>query len=228
MLQTFAGFEHVVFATQANRAVPLLETYASSLPLEESQRLAEVRQQIECLKKFVYRTSIVINHTDETLLPDRFADRRDLNLVRCKPDVLDIKARLKDDPLYCMSPIHAHAMTTHILRRPAGYPSPVYQTTNPIIPPRTDSIISVSKLERAVITMESKRALDGLYTEDDTSMGRLGRLQGLGQHPAGARIWFSGAYACKGIPLLEGCVVSARLVAEEIQRRTGVSVTGRW
>ncbi|KAF4605694.1 hypothetical protein EYR40_004483 [Pleurotus pulmonarius] len=227
ILKTFAGFEHVVFATQANRAVPLLETYASSLPLEESQRLVEVRQQIECLKKFVYRTSIVINHTDETMLPDSVADRRDLNLVRCEPDVLDIKERLEEDRLYCMSPMHAHAMTTHILRRPARYPSPVYQTTNPIIPPRIDSIISVSKLERAVITMESKRALDGLYTEDDAGTGRLGRLQGIGQHSAGARIWFCGAYACKGIPLLEGCVVSARLVAEEIQRWTGVSVTDR-
>ncbi|KDQ30290.1 hypothetical protein PLEOSDRAFT_1111236 [Pleurotus ostreatus PC15] len=225
--KTLSGFEHVVFATQANRAVPLLEAFALSLPLEESHRLAEVRQQLDCLKKFMYRTSIVINHTDDMMLPDSVVDRRDLNLVRCKSGSFVTKAR-PEDHQYCVSPMHAHAMTTHILRRPTGYPTPVYQTTNPIIPPRTDSILSVSKLERAVVTMDSKHALKGLYIEDDKGTGRLGRLQGIGQHNGGARIWFCGAYACKGIPLLEGCVVSARLVAEEIQRRAGVKIKDKW
>ena len=119
-------------------------------------------------------------------------------------------------------------MATHILTRPKGYPADkpqLYQTTNPIIEPKKDSLLSVATLERAIVTMESKKALALLSVSETQrwwqcsyqATTRLGELQGAGSlangnHPG---IWICGSYAHSGIPLLEGCVVSARNVVEQ-------------
>lgn len=60
-------------------------------------------------------------------------------------------------------------------------------------------------MERAVLTVDSKAALRELVGSD----GQLGELQG------GAGVWMCGSYAWEGIPLLEGCVASAKLVIEK-------------
>lgn len=97
--------------------------------------------------------------------------------------------------------------------------------------------MSVAHLERAVLTLDAKRALRGLYsssaTEGETTLG-LGPLQGAGRSvganpgdSVGAGIWFVGSYAAGGIPLLEGCVVSARNVVEKgVLASEGVAVVG--
>ena len=123
-------------------------------------------------------------------------------------------------------------MATHVLPKASG----VYQTTNPIISPAKDSILSVARLERAIVTPESKVALGMLWSENQKrggwkwgcagqDRGVLGVLQGAGalsadSADAGERdkvpgIWLCGSFVHCGIPLLEGCVVSATNVVEQ-------------
>jgi hypothetical protein len=213
------------------RAVPLLSSYGSFFQPEDQKRLA-VEKQIDCLRAFKYCSSVVINHTDSTLIPDNAKDRRDLNLICLDTaSVLDPIVRLKREDEFCeeleiLPP--SHTMATHILARPTGFPAhipAIYQTTNPIILPRTDCVLSVVTLERAVVTAKSKRALKGLYLEDERKWwqcagqgsSHLGELQGAGRLSGveGPGFWICGSFAAAGIPLLEGCVVSARNIVEQ-------------
>jgi microfibrillar-associated protein 1 len=160
-------------------------------------------------------------------MPDNAQDRRDLNLI-----YLDLASGLepmKDE--FCKEPELlplSYTMATHILTRPTGFPAhipAIYQTTNPIMLPRTECVLSVATLERAVVTAKSKRALKGLYVEDQRKWwqcagqgrSRLGELQGAGRLSGveGPGFWICGSFAAAGIPLLEGCVVSARNVVEQ-------------
>jgi len=221
------GFHHIIFSTQASGAAPLLATYLESLPDSLSQRKETTAQLVKCLRAFEYRPSIVINHTDSSLLPDDDRDVRELNLISLASDSTCSKTKsIPDSSSLTISP--TYTMATHILRRPQGYPSSqptVYQTTNPIIPPQKETVISVATLERAVVTMDSKKALASLCTEDSKrwwqcpyqAKTRLGTLQGgrSATDPHAPGIWICGSYAHLGIPLLEGCVISARNVVEE-------------
>ncbi|KAG6918686.1 hypothetical protein DXG01_012504 [Tephrocybe rancida] len=220
------GFHHIIFATQATRAVPLLASYRDALPQTSPKRQA-VEAQLRCLQTFKYCSTIVVNHTDPTMLPDNPRDHRDLNLICFDLDAAH--PREKDEFNWSATTVPAsYTMATHVLRPPKGYPThlpPVYQTTNPLIPPEEESILSVAKLERAVLTVQSKQALKGLYREEGrkwwqcASQGspRLGELQGAGRlsDVQGSGIWICGSYVYAGIPLLEGCVVSARTVVEQ-------------
>ncbi|TDL28936.1 hypothetical protein BD410DRAFT_781495 [Rickenella mellea] len=210
-----AGFSHVVFATQANSAVPLLSSYCASLS-KKSQQRPKIDDLLACLRSFTYRRNIVVNHTDGTIMPDCAKDRRDLNLI----DALHLEKHDANDVCVPTS----FTMATHVLPLPSHLKplTPAYyQTTNPIIPPTDGSIISVTSLERAVLTVEAKKALQDLAKEERKwwqSQGRgrmsLGKLQGAGRRDSSAEpgIWFCGSYAHGGIPLLEGCVVSAKNV----------------
>ncbi|KAK0232813.1 splicing factor, Prp19-binding domain-containing protein [Armillaria fumosa] len=218
--KTYSGFHHIIFATQANRAVPLLSSYASSLPDKKGIRREAVKEQMRCLEKFTYHSTLVINHTDETLLPDDTRDHRDLNLIYTRTGA--------SIPTKTLSPRclpSSYTMATHVLPRPPGFPAhlpAVFQSTDPIIEPREGRILSVARLERAVLTLESKQALKELYHAEGKTWWRgpreeaLGRLQGAGRlRDGGPGIWVCGSFAYPGIPLLEGCVVSARLVVEQ-------------
>ncbi|KAK0198042.1 splicing factor, Prp19-binding domain-containing protein [Armillaria mellea] len=217
--KTYSGFHHIIFATQANRAVPLLSSYASSLPDKKGIRREAVEEQMRCLEKFTYHSTLVINHTDETLLPDDTRDHRDLNLIYTRTGA--------SIPTKTVSPRclpSSYTMATHVLPRPPGFPAhlpAVFQSTDPIIEPREGRILSVARLERAVLTLESKQALKELYHAEGRTWWwepreeALGRLQGAGRlRDGGPGIWVCGSFAYPGIPLLEGCVVSARLVED--------------
>ncbi|PSS31937.1 hypothetical protein PHLCEN_2v2297 [Hermanssonia centrifuga] len=219
----FSGFEHVILATQANHAGPLLKAYCDRLPESTSPDSSHldhhrdlVAAQTSCLENFEYCRTIVVNHTDSTLLPSCPRNWRDLNLVMTTEPPLQA-----DASDLCLPP--TYAMATHILPKLKG----VYQTTNPIVPPAATTILSVAHLERAVVTICGKNALAGLWQEREENKwkwgcagsdgGRLGSLQGAGRSrqcrvPG---IWICGSYAHCGIPLLEGCVVSARNVVEQ-------------
>jgi hypothetical protein len=229
--KVYTGFHHIIFGTQANHAVPLLASYLSSLPSKSLQRTM-VEDQIRCLQAFQYRPTIVINHTDGTLLPDTPEDRRDLNLICLDTASCPKFSKTAAGP-NCVS--SSYTMATHVLPPPSAYPPhlpAIYQTTNPILSPCEDSILSVARLERAVLTIEAKNALPGLYREIGRKWwqcavqgtGGLGPLQGAGklslvaEETKGPGIWFCGSYAYPGIPLLEGCVVSAKNVVEAIVR----------
>ncbi|KAG6902997.1 hypothetical protein C0995_008570 [Termitomyces sp. Mi166 len=219
------GFHHIIFATQATRAAPLLRSYRDALSPTSSKRQA-VDAQLQCLENFKYCSTIVINHTDPTLLPNNPGDQRDLNLICLDREaVTDQENGTFDWSATTVPP--SYTMATHVLCLPR-YPThlpPVFQTTNPLISPEEGSILSVARLERAVLSMESKEALKGLYREEGrkwwqcASQGsaRLGELQGAGRLAdiQGSGIWICGSYVYAGIPLLEGCVVSARSVVEQ-------------
>lgn len=232
--RTFHGFSHVICATQANHAIPLLSSYLESLPdradpkhtptLEQHRSL--VQAQIHCLSKFKYCRTVVINHTDSSLLPASESDRRDLNLVVASPEASQTLPRAEPNDWKALTLDPDYVMATHILPRVHN----VYQTTNPIVAPRAESILSVARLERALVTRESKRALQALWTDgtksawrwgcEAQSAGRLGPVQGAGALEVGKEdkvpgLWLCGSYASCGIPLLEGCVTSATNVVEQ-------------
>ncbi|KLO20421.1 hypothetical protein SCHPADRAFT_923586 [Schizopora paradoxa] len=218
--KTFSGFSHVIFACQASAVPPILSSYLDNLPSSSKQKV-HVKDAIECTKTFKYRTTVTINHTDESFLSKDSRDRRDLNLVDSLPDTywpLERSELCRD---------YTCTMATHIVTRPSpgrSIPAAIYQTTNPMFPPRPESVLSVTYLERAVLTVKSKRALQDLSTEERKwwqsyaeRKTHLGRLQGCGrrQEKSVPGIWFCGSYASAGIPLLEGCVVSAKDVVDQ-------------
>jgi microfibrillar-associated protein 1 len=231
---THQGFHHIVFATQANRVGPLLSSYATSLPPDSPARHA-VMAQINCLDQFHYIRTIVINHTDDSgaLLPPDPRDRRDLNLVTAAASSAEAETSSSWSP-HRVSP--AYTMTTQILVPPPALKDEVavsvFQTTNPFVEVHEDRILSVATLERAVLTMPAKEALQGLYRETRRAWWQssaeaessLGDLQGAGRRQSDARpgIWLCGSYAHAGIPLLEGCVVSARNVYLGICESEGI------
>lgn len=226
-MQEITGLRHIILATQAVGAIPLLTSYLRSLPSNKLNHIIAIQDQIQCLKAFQYRPATVVNHTDNSLLPDDDRDIRDLNLI-----TLNRNSNYENHPSK-FSVSSAYTMTTHILPLPKGYPKDkpqVYQTTNPIIEPKKDCLLSVATLERAIVTMESKKALASLSVSETQkwwqcpyqATARLGAVQGArdGDSPG---IWICGSYAHSGIPLLEGCVVSARNVVEQgILKNEGV------
>ncbi|KAF9454942.1 hypothetical protein P691DRAFT_770043 [Macrolepiota fuliginosa MF-IS2] len=229
--ETFHGFHHVIFATEANTAASILSGYASGIQASSGVTTRTFKhsllEQAEALSTFRYRTAVVVNHTDDTLLPDDPRDHRDLNFIHYRGTELGSPEKdPKRDSSVCVS--SSYTMVTHTLPRPEGYPThqpTVYQTTNPYIPPKKDSILSVARLERAVPTVEAKKALQNFCQQKERkwwecsaiASTRLGPLQGAGRMTGGGHpgIWICGSYASPGIPLLEGCVVSAKDVVVE-------------
>jgi hypothetical protein len=199
------------------------------LPSNKLDHTIAIQDQIQCLKAFQYRPATVVNHTDNSLLPDDDRDIRDLNLV-----TLNHNSNY-ENLLGKFNVSSTHTMTTHILPLPKGYPKDkpqVYQTTNPIIDPKKDCLLSVATLERAIVTIESRKALAFIIHIGVTKMVAVSLssyhsfrwLQGAmdGDSPG---IWICGSYAHSGIPLLEGCVVSARNVVEQgILKSEGVQL----
>jgi len=221
------GFKHIVLATQAPAAVSLLTSYLNSLPENMRHRQQGILPLVQSLKAFQSQPSLVINHTDATLLPDHEQDVRELNLITLAPGAMAPGPKaMQPSATLIVSP--TYTMATQVLPRPKGYPRAgptVFQSTNPIIPPRKETIISVANLQRAVVTLESKRALRSLCEKESLkwwqcpyqAKTRLGPLQG-GRPPSepdAPAFWICGSFAHLGIPLLEGCVISARNAVEQ-------------
>lgn len=219
-LTLYSGFEHVILATQANHAAPLVDGYARALEEQRAvQAVVPAAQLSACLSQFEYRRTIVVNHTDDSLLPADNRDRRDLNMVVMSSSSLAVaKGKFTDKgPTGLVLP-PTYAMATHIIPFPADRApgTAILQTTNPIFAPRPKSVLSVSRLERALVTRASKAAVRSLCADEEDAVG-VGRLQGAalrGLGKAAAGLWVVGSYAHRGIPLLEGCVLSAREVVE--------------
>lgn len=134
-------------------------------------------------------------------------------------------------PTSTASQSHNSAMATHIMNNTAsslGSTTKFLQTTNPIFQPKPESVISSAWFERAVVNPESMKAVDELNQHMDEQMADL--LDENASPKVADRVWFVGSYAYPGIPLLEGCVVSAvqvmeRIVAAEPSRRLAASVS---
>lgn len=173
----------------------------------------QMRLLIECLEKFKYRNSVVVNHTDEAPLPDSKSDWRELNLVT-SPSYDNEQAALEENDMHDF-----YTMTTHILDSQLGV-NKLMQTTNPIIALDPSKILSISELPRAVLSVDGKKAVERLCKGSKSRWDVTGRAQtSLGEyqgvHLGGSRIWICGSYASDGIPLLEGCLKSARTVVEQ-------------
>ena len=217
-LTLYPGFEHVILATQANRAAPLVDGYARALEEQQAVQAAVPATELSvCLSQFEYRQTVVVNHTDDSLLPADNGDRRDLNMVMMSSLAVAEGKFADEEPTGLVLP-PTYTMTTHILPRPADRApgTAILQTTNPIFAPRSKSVLSVSRLERALLSRASKAAARSLcaYEEDVEGVGRLQGTARRGLGKAAAGLWVVGSYAHRGIPLLEGCVLSAMEVVE--------------
>jgi hypothetical protein len=221
----------VVIATPARAARNLLGTFEPTLAVHgaktEARRVARMRA---ALSEVAYRDTIVTTHRDDIVLPPK-ADVRDINLVQPQvsehytststarpsrplvPGVLDLNTpatpltpsptssvpvhQLGDCPFFPPTPQAIYTMATHVIR-PPGLEA-VYQTTNPVVPIDPDTLLGVSRLERA-LPLRDARTLAGLHPPTEA-------------RPLVALV---GSYAYPGIPLLEGCVGSARRVVEDL------------
>jgi hypothetical protein len=224
-------FDHIIFATQGNQALQLIQRYKESLLAHQSdkdssrtvQRLVcHLENQMSTLSRFQYDTSLVINHKDTSLLPRDRSSWRALNLA-----TLDKSIKLTDTANIIPYPYDT-TMTTHILNMThtdIGSDTVYLQTTNPIASPKPESILSMSWFQRATVTLDSKEALKDLFcTSPSNPCEKI-----LGDRQGKARLWFIGSYAWSGIPLLEGCVVSAeKVVVEGIGQREGIDITIPW
>ncbi|GAA99406.1 uncharacterized protein L969DRAFT_93868 [Mixia osmundae IAM 14324] len=190
-------FDHLILATQANQAASLLSLLAKSLDASgaSAESLHAEHERVDALRLFKYTPTVVINHQDASVMPCDH-DQRDLNIALSE-HLLDSHLSRSDDKgtLGCMS--FEHVMATHALDPSLTGDDAVYQTTNPILP--ISRVISTAPFERVVLTKQSKAVLSCFVPGREAS-----------RHFQGQRhVWFCGSWAAEGIPLLEGCVVSA-------------------
>ncbi|KAG9128229.1 hypothetical protein FRC07_002518 [Ceratobasidium sp. 392] len=222
-LQTISGFSHFILATPTLHSARLAKSFASSLPSNSTLRVPLDRAAM-LLNTFCTRKVTVITHRDESVLPNHRSDWRDLNLVmdQAKASVAIRKSTQTVDPA------PGCVMATHIFPTPSG--PALCQTTNPIVSPASQTILSQSILDRSVLTVESKVARDSFCKPLDDGEFRWtrGDLQGLAassEERAEAKLWLCGAWAYGGIPLLEGCVGSAEIVVQGILEEEGLKAT---
>ncbi|UZJ55173.1 hypothetical protein CBS101457_004493 [Exobasidium rhododendri] len=228
----FEGFHHVIFATPANLSASLLESYKTSLSGRGKKdgafahRMDLIQGIQEELSQVCYESSSVINHTDESILPKVHSDWRDLNLV--SPASLGEGSEGSSGKSSKSSICH-HTMATHVCSQLKDK-SFIFQTTNPILSPCPSSILSKSTFQRALTQSKSRQhrlfcwVKQGYLQRWQLQLGPLqGRqnVQKEEQRTISPAFWFCGSYS-QGIPLLEGCVSSSSLVADQIiQQGTG-------
>ena len=193
-------FDDVVFASQANHARMLLRSFAKSLDAaghSTSVVHAEL-DRVAALDAFRYTRTLVVNHTDTSILPAAAADRRDLNIA-----LADMSAAAPSSSGKHLDP-RTHVQATHIVARTRpNLPADLLQTTNPTRAIEPSKVVSSTWFERAIVSAESKRVLPrfrlGVRKDEGDLQGRHG-------------IWLAGSWAAEGIPLLESAVVSAERV----------------
>ncbi|QRW05047.1 microfibrillar-associated protein MFAP1, Zn finger, CCHC type protein [Ceratobasidium sp. AG-Ba] len=217
--RTLDGFSHIILATPTSHTARLVGSFASSLEPNSSLR-GPLNKAVQLLNTFRTRNVIVVTHRDESVLPNHRSDWRDLNLVMNMTSSLSSK-----EPTPANQSSSDCVMATHIFPTTSG--PALCQTTNPIITPLDQTVLSRSTLPRSVLNLESKVARDSFCKPlgDDGFRWTKGELQGLkavgGERPE-ARVWVCGAWAYGGIPLLEGCVGSAEIVIQGILEEEGL------
>ena len=139
------------------------------------------RREREALERFAYEPSEVLVHTDPRLAP---RDRRHWAPV----NIITSDAHDKPMATIWMNKVQPelHAQT------------PVFQTWNPIIDARPDTVRAHARFERPVVnaaSLEGARTVRVLHTQHNR------------------RLWFCGSYLGPGIPLLEAAARTALEVA---------------
>lgn len=204
----------------------------------DSAEFSLEKERLDALGKFSYTTSIVVNHYDDaSTLVDDAQDRRILNLARWNardlpsPSFSTTKtnAIIEEEKLSSSNQKRLkkeHIMATHDLsilhpncRSPSPNNAPLLQTTNPTVSIEESTIVSSQVFERAKLTLESKETLKEFMKYSNTSNHHTGSSKDSGSSASTTTttkcfqglggIYFVGSWAAEGIPLLEGCVVSA-------------------
>lgn len=142
------------------------------------------RHEREALERFAYESSEVTVHTDARLAPAERRHWAPVNLV--------------------LGPEHDKPMATIWMNRvqPALHDaSPVFQTWNPIVTPRPETVKAHARFERPLVNAASL-----------VGAREMAMLQA--QH--GRRLWFCGSYLGPGIPLLESATATAARVCAAI------------
>jgi predicted NAD/FAD-binding protein len=147
--------------------------------------------EAEVLAGFRYQPVEVLTHTDAALMPAR---RRDWSPVNLRLAAASAEASDQTPE----STIWVNAVQPGLRGAPE-----VFQTVHPQRRPAADRLLGQARFERPVV--------------DAGTAGALARLECLHAEP-GRRLWFCGAYAQAGIPLLESAVRSAEAVVERIDQ----------
>ncbi|KAI9352840.1 hypothetical protein BDR26DRAFT_849942 [Obelidium mucronatum] len=204
-------FDHIIFATQANQCNRVLESSLAGISKQDSEWLTSA---MSVLKRFVYTKSVVVCHTDKSLMPEGpESSWKCLNFVY-PPTIPHHATREKRDGKRHLKRTFGFdykdtAQCTHYIQKtkpnlPKTIP-PLFSTTNPIAPISREHVLSVSWYERAIVTLDSMKAVKDLRNVQ----GQRG-------------IWFVGSFAGEGIPLLEGCMESTVDVIKWILKDEGV------
>ena len=140
-----------------------------------------------------YNEARITCHSDISILPRQSKHWRDINLYSCSTDPNNQNA----------------TEATHIIDISSS--SPILQTTNSLRSISPKYLISSALMKRAYVTLTSKALLKNLIDYDGKHPGGMpGCLQGLDN------LWICGSWTWRGIPLLEGCVASASVIANGI------------
>ncbi|KAF8948734.1 hypothetical protein BGZ52_006621, partial [Haplosporangium bisporale] len=176
-------------------------------PLERWSKELDQELELNSRKTYRRRTSIF------SLRPSRILSRKNSSI-----------SKHQERPFFSSTPIDplgtrpnsgspstsGLVMTTQVVNRNKSVGDPILQTTNPLFPPRPELVISSTWLERAVVNVESAKALDHLHRQMDRQQDSNASKGSL------PRVWFVGSYASPGIPSLESCVSSAVNVMDRI------------
>jgi predicted NAD/FAD-binding protein len=150
------------------------------------------------LSKFKYIPTLVITHTDPSFIPSDPSLHRDLHFQR------------PTTPVPSLCKLTNYTQATHILhyRSPHLTSTKLYQTTNPHRFPKKGTVLGQTWFERYLPSLESLKVRKEIFE---------GPAQGA------ENVWFVGSWVAEGVPLLEGCVVSAEKVVEKILAYKNVS-----
>ena len=155
--------------------------------------------EAEVLAGFRYQPVEVLTHSDAALMPARRRDWSPVNLRLAAGLEAGLEAGLGEASSQTPeSTIWVNAVQPGLRGAPE-----VFQTVHPQRRPAADRLLGQARFERPVV--------------DAGTAGALARLERLHAEP-GRRLWFCGAYAQAGIPLLESAVRSAEAVAERIDQ----------
>lgn len=130
-------------------------------------------------------TARVVTHTDPALAPQDPSDWSPVNFL------------VSPDAPAPMATIWMNAVQPGLPNTPA-----LFQTWNPIIEPRPDTVLGDVTLLRPVVTRSSVAAVHAVNT--------------LHAQP-NRRVWFAGSYGAHGVPLLESAVQSAHAIAHRLR-----------
>ncbi|UZE95353.1 FAD-dependent oxidoreductase [Alkalimarinus alittae] len=136
------------------------------------------------LSKVPYERSEVVVHGDTALIPNKDSDRAPVNFL------LDQK-QSKPMASIWLNKIYPSLATA----------APLFQTWNPLLEPKKETVLGRSHFERPTVNLESLAAIKSLN---------------LLQKENDRQIWYCGSYAMPGIPLLESAVQSAMGISEQL------------